>query len=162
MSEKELLTDNRGWKKGRLRTHNCEERKRIIAIRKQLKKEESYFIGAKVVAANYKKLYGAVVKKWFVDSVLKEADLVAQKKGKTKGRSRYMQYPVQTISKLGKILMGIDFIGPKYLEKSPKRINFVSCKYIRPIQWGITKRIEGQTTEETIQALMKIWEDHPT
>jgi len=161
MPEEELFNDHRGWQKGRLRIHTPQEKERIIKIKKQLQKERSYFTGSKVVVGNYRNIYGVEVKKWFVDKVLREAGLVVRKQERIKGASKYMQYPVQTINKLCKILLGIDFIGPKYLDKSSERINFLSCKYIRPMQWGMTKRIGGQTTEEAIQALMQIWEEHP-
>lgn len=57
--------------------------------------------------------------------------------------------------------MSIDFIGPKYLKGSNKKINFLSCKYIRPKKEGIVKRIEGQTTDETIKILKEIWQTEP-
>jgi len=53
------------------------------------------------------------------------------------------------------------FYGPKYLKGSDKRINFLSCKYIRPCKEGIVERISGQTTEEAIRILKKIWQQHP-
>ncbi len=57
--------------------------------------------------------------------------------------------------------MSIDFIGPRYLKGSDNRINFLSCKYIRPEKRGIVTRIEGRTTEETITALKELWKTHP-
>lgn len=72
-----------------------------------------------------------------------------------------MKYPEYTLTKLGKSMMSIDFIGPKYLKGSDDRINFLSCKYIRPQKQGLVTRIEGQTTEETIAALKEIWRTHP-
>ncbi len=161
MSEEELPKDNRGWQKGRLRIHTENEKDRIIKIRKQLKKEECYFIGARVVVANYQKQHKEKITQRFVDRVLNAEGLVSQRQKKIKGRSKYMCYPTQTLSKLGKILMGIDFIGPKYIEKGRERINFLSCKYIRPMQWGMTRRIKGQTTDEAIQTLLSLWKDHP-
>jgi hypothetical protein len=80
---------------------------------------------------------------------------------KKRGLSKYMKYPNYTLTKLGKSMMSIDFIGPKYLKGSSNRINFLSCKYIRPEKRGIAKRIEGQTTEQTIKTLKEIWRTHP-
>jgi len=57
--------------------------------------------------------------------------------------------------------MSIDFICPKYLKRSDKRINFLSCKYISPKKDGIAKRIEGQTTNEVIETLKKVWQTNP-
>ena len=71
-----------------------------------------------------------------------------------------MMYPVNTINKLGYSMMSLDFIGPKYLDGSADRINFLSCKYIRPTKEGIVRRITGQTTEQTIKMLKEIWETY--
>jgi hypothetical protein len=161
MSDEEILIDNRGWEKGKLRKHKEEEKERIKSIRKQLVKDESFFIGAKVVKSNYEKKYGEKVPKWFVDSTLKEYELVKSPQKKIKERSKYMNYPVNTLNKLGKIMMSIDFIGPKYLKGSDKRINFLSCKYIRPNKEGIVKRVTGQTSEEAINVLKEIWKINP-
>ena len=91
-----------------------------------------------------------------------EDEVVVDKRGWKKGKPRkYMCYPKYTLSKLGKIMMSFDFVGPKYLKGSNNRINFLSCKYIRPEKQGMTRRIEGQTTEETINVLKDVWRDSP-
>lgn len=161
MSDEDSLIDNRGWEKGRLRTNTEEAKNRVISIRKQLIKENSFFIGTKVVRNNYKKIYGEDISKWFVDFTLKETGLANSPIPKEKGRSRYMRYPVNTINKLGKIMMSMDFIGPKYLKGSDKKINFISCKYIRPNKEGIVKRVAGQTAEEAVKFLKELWKTNP-
>lgn len=157
MNDKQVLQDNRGWEKGKLRTNTEKAKERIISIRKNLIDDDSFFYGAKVVQRNYRNKYEEDISKWFIDTTLRESGLAFSPKPKQKGRSKYMNYPVNTLNKLGKIMMSIDFIGPKYLGGSDKRINFLSCKYIRPQKEGIVKRIEGQTTEETINILKQIW-----
>ncbi len=87
---------------------------------------------------------------------MNEAGLVKSRGKKKRGRSKYMKYPDYTLTKLGKSMMSIDFIGPRYLKGSDNRINFLSCKYIRPEKRGIVTRIDGQTTEETIKTLKEI------
>jgi len=57
--------------------------------------------------------------------------------------------------------MSVDFIGPKYLGGSSRRINFLSCKYIRPEKDGIVERIEGQSGKEAMRVLKKVWRTHP-
>jgi len=161
MDENEILTDNRGWKKGRTRVYTPETKQQIIKIRKDLEKENSYFFGSKVVKENYEHQTEERVSKSFVDCVLKEAGLVKSQRKKKKGRSKYMKYPEYTLIKLGKSMMSIDFIGPKYLKGSDNRINFLSCKYIRPEKLGLVKRIEGQTAKQTIKTLKEIWQMHP-
>ncbi|MEA2052362.1 MAG: hypothetical protein U9O90_06025 [Euryarchaeota archaeon] len=161
MDESEISTDNRGWEKGKSRKYTPETKPQIIKIRKDLEKEDSYFIGSKVVKKNYEKQTGEKVSKSYVDCVLKEAGMVKSPEKKRKGRSKYMKYPEYTLTKLGKSMMSIDFIGPRYLKGSDNRINFLSCKYIRPEKRGIVTRIEGQTAEETITALKEILKTHP-
>src|SRR3972149_10807892 len=161
MSEGEVFSDSRGWRKGDLRKHNDVERERIIEIRKQLEKEGSYFIGELVVQKNYESLYGERIESWFIKKVLKESELIKKREPERRGKSIYMQYPKYTLNKLGKLLMSIDFIGPKYLEGGKRRINFLSCKYIRPQEIGIMQRMEGQTTDEVLRTLSELWKKYP-
>jgi len=139
MNDEEFERDKRGWKKGKPRKYTKQQKEEIKDMRKKLEKEESFFIGAKVVHANYNKSHeDNKVSKAFVDRTLKEAKMVKSPQKKRKGVSKYMQYPQYTLNKFGKIVMSIDFIGPKYLKGSDKRINFLSCKYIRPKKEGTT------------------------
>ena len=118
MDENEISIDNRGWKKGKSRKYTPETKQQIIKIRKDLEKEDSYFIGSKVVKKNYENMTGKKVSKSFVDEVLKEAGMVMSPIKKKKGRSKYIKYPDYTLTKLGKSMMSIDFIGQKYLKGS--------------------------------------------
>ena len=161
MDESEISSDNRGWKRGKSRTYMPETRQQIINIRKDLEKENSYFIGSNVVKKNYEAKTDKSVSVSFVGRVLNEAGLVKSLRKKKRGRSKYMKYPDYTLTKLGKTLMSIDFIGPRYLKGSDNGINFPSCKYISPEKRGIVTRIEGQTTKATITALKEIWKTHP-
>ncbi len=161
LEDNDLLKDNRGWKKGMPRRYSIEAKEKIINVRKELEKENSYFIGSKVVKKNYENQIGLKVSKSFVDRTLKEAGMVKSQQKKRKGLSKYMKYPQRTLTKLGKSMMSIDFIGPKYLQGSNRGISFLSCKYIRPEKQGIVKRVSGQTTEQTIKILKEIWKDNP-
>ena len=87
--------------------------------------------------------------------------MVKSPQKKRKGASKYMQYPQYTLNKLGKIVMSMDFISQKYLKGSSDKINFLSCKYIRPKKEGIVKRVEGQTTDEVIKILKELWQTEP-
>ena len=160
MSEDEIIVDNRGWEKNRRRKYKQEDEKTITSIRKDLVKEGSYFWGDIVIRSNFNNRTKKDVSLWFVNSVLREKGLSKPHRKRQKGGSKYMMYPFNTINKLGRSMMSLDFIGPRYLEGSPDKINFLSCKYIRPTKEGIVKRISGQTTEQTIQVLKEIWEDY--
>lgn len=161
LKDKDLLIDKRGWKKGVPRKYTIEAKKEIINIRKELEKESSYFIGSKVVKANYENKIRQKVSKAFVDRTLKDGGMIKGYSKKRKGLSKYMKYPQRNINKLGKSMMSIDFIGPKYLTGSNDRINFLSCKYIRPEKHGIVRRIDGQTCKEVIRILKDIWKTNP-
>ena len=161
MTDEEIKEDKRGWKEGKLRKHTQVEKNRILKIKKKLKKEKSYFYGADIIEANYKKEYKKNISIWFVKETIKKAGLTDRRKKKKKGGSRYMNYPEKTLSKLGKIVMGIDFMGPKYLKDKSDGKHFLSCKYIRPLKYGIVKRIEAQTTNETLENLLEIWKQQP-
>lgn len=161
MSDEKLERDNRDWKKGKPRKYTKQQKEEIKNIRGNLEKEESFFIGAKVVHANYNNSHDDKVSKRFVDRTLKEYKMVKSPQKKSKGASKYMQYPQYTLNKLGKIVMSMDFIGPKYLKGSSDKINFLSCKYIRPKKEGIVKRVEGQTTDEAIKILRELWQTNP-
>jgi len=161
LNDEEISKEQRGWKKGRLRQNSTQARERIKTIREQLIKEKSYFYGAKIVRQNYQNLYGKKVSQWFVNNTLKQYGMVKSPQPQQAGKSKYMHYPVHTLNKLCKTLMSMDFIGPKYLSGSDKRINFLSCKYIRPDKDGIVERISGQSGEEAIRILKKVWQEHP-
>lgn len=72
-----------------------------------------------------------------------------------------MNYPKNTIRRLGRSMMSMDFIGPKYIKGRNDRINFLSIKYVRPDKRGFVKKIRGQTTEEVIERLKDIWKKNP-
>ena len=108
LEDNDLLKDNRGWKKGIPRRYSIETKDKIINLRKELEKENSYFIGSKVVKRNYENQIGLKVSKSFVDRTLKEADMVNSPQKKRKGLSKYMKYPQRTLTKLGKSMMSID------------------------------------------------------
>lgn len=161
LKDEETIIDKRGWKKGTPRKYTSKAKEEIINIRKELEKEESYFVGSLVVKQNYENRVGKKVSKDFVNRTLKEAGMVKSPQKKRKGLSKYMKYPQRTLAKLGKCMMSIDFIDPKYLKGSGDGISFLSCKYIRPRKHGIVKRVNGQTTEQTIKILKEIWKDNP-
>lgn len=161
LSGEGILIDKRGWKKGIPRKYSIEAKKEIIKIRKDLEKESSYFIGSKVVKSNFENKMKQRISKSFVDRTLKEGGLIKGYNKKRKGLSRYMKYPQRNLNKLGKSMMSLDFIGPKYLSGSNDRVNFLSCKYIRPEKHGIVRRVDGQTSNEAIRILKEVWKNNP-
>jgi len=109
--EKEVTQDRRGWKKGKPRKYTEQQKEEIKNTIMKLEKEESFFVGAKVVQANYNASHFEGVSKDFVDRTLREYEMVKSPQKKRKGASKYMQYPQYTLNKLGKIVMSMDFIS---------------------------------------------------
>jgi predicted transcriptional regulator len=95
MDENEISNDNRGWEKGKSRKYTPETKEQVIKIRRDLEKEDSYFIGSEVVKQNYENQTGKEVSKSYVDRVLKEKGMVKSPGEKKKGKSKYMKYPDQ-------------------------------------------------------------------
>jgi len=160
---KSIEEDKRGWEKGRLRKYDKQVEQQVIDIREELRSAESYFFGPEVVQANYRNLYPDLEPPslYFIAKTLREAGLTTGGKEKGKNRSRYMNYPKRALDKLGKIVLGIDFIGPRYLRNKSEGVHFLARKYIRPVQYGLIDRVEGQTTDEALRLLINDWKDHP-
>jgi hypothetical protein len=98
----------------------------------------------------------------FITKTLREAGLtVVNGKEKRDNRSQYMKYPKRALDKLGKIVLGIDFVGPRYIQKRSEGVHFLARKYIRPVQYGLIDRVEGETTDEALKVLIKDWKEHP-
>jgi len=160
----QIDTDNRGWKKGRLRRYDKKTKERVINIRNKLRAEESYFFGPQVVLANYRKRYkdDKEPTMYFITNTIREAGLTTvNSKEKRDNRSCYMKYPRRALDKLGKVVLGIDFVGPRYIEQKTEGVHFLSRKYIRPMKYGLIDRVEGQTTDEVLRVLIKDWKEYP-
>jgi len=155
--------DNRGWEKGHLRKYDKQVEQQVMDIRKRLRSTESYFFGPQVVQANYRNLYPHLEPPtlYFITKTLREAGLTTGSKKQGNNRSQYMNYPKRALDKLGKIVLGIDFVGPRYLQNNSNGIHFLSRKYIRPVQYGLIDRVEGQTTDEALRLLIDDWKHHP-
>ena len=112
--------DKRGWERGRLRKYDKQVEQCVINIREELRAAESYFFGPQVVQANYRNLLPDLEPPtlFFITKTLREAGLTSGGKEKGKNRSQYMKYPKRALDKLGKIVLGIDFVGPRYLKNN--------------------------------------------
>jgi len=161
----DIHADNRGWKKGRLRKYDPKVEDRVLRIRKDLRKEESYFFGPDVVQANYVHLYPEEEPPTisFIAKTIHQAGLTKQMHNQhiNGKRSEYMNYPQRTLDKMGRVVEGIDFMGPRYIEGQSEGVHFLSRKYIRPIKYGLTTRVEGQTTDQALSVLIEDWKQHP-
>lgn len=161
----DIQADGRGWKKGRLRKYDRETEARVLQIREELRKEESYFYGPDVVRANYEHLYPGEEPPTisFITKTIREAGWtkMTNKQARRGKASEYMNYPQRTLDKMGRVVEGVDFMGPRYIEGRSRGIHFLSRKYIRPMKYGMTTRVASQTTDEALAVLIEDWKHHP-
>lgn len=68
-----------------------------------------------------------------------------------------MVYPRTFLEKLGKMLLQIDFIGPRYLKGTTDPLHFLSCKYVRPWKKHIFLRIPSQTSQAVLNAFFLLF-----
>ena len=118
------IKDRRGWPKGKRRSHNQVEVERIIKIRQDLISQSAFFFGPDKILDEYRKLYpdAKPINRTFVARVISEF-FPESKRGMLKA-VKNQHYPLKTLSHLGKIQEGIDFIGHRYIYGSGKPINF--------------------------------------
>jgi hypothetical protein len=84
-----------------------------------------------------------------------------QKKILIKWNSKYMNYPENSINKLGKIIQAVDFVWPRFIAWDSKPYYFLSSRYIRPNKEWMLELIEWETSKETIKILMDMWKNNP-
>ncbi len=66
-------------------------------------------------------------------------------------------YPLVTLSGLGKIQEGIDFIGHKYIYGSSKPIHFFTRFYKKPSTLRLIKRVINQGMEVALETTSRDW-----
>jgi len=93
----------------------------------------------------------------FINRTLENKGLSKKHEKKRKGVAKYMLYPVKLLEDLGKTLLQIDFIGPRYLEGSSDPLHFLSCKYVRPFKFHIFIRINSQKTQEVLNVFYTLF-----
>lgn len=160
----EVTEDNRGWKKGKMRSYTQEQKRRVIKIRNELRKEESYFFGSDVIEENYKIRYPdeETPSQYFINKSLREENLTMnQKKERVKDGSKHLKYPKDKLDKTGKVVLGIDFVGPRFISDQTEPVHFMARKYIRPLKYGRMTRIESQTTDEALRVLLEDFKTLP-
>ena len=87
----------------------------------------------------------------FVISTLKELKLSKPHKKRMKGGSEYQRYPKTLISRIGKLILEIDFVQ-RFIKGQTKPLHFIgfSCKALKFRQY---RRISGQTNINTRKEL---------
>ena len=147
--------DNRGWQKGKTRTHTEKEKQLIKTIRNELiDSEKESYIGPEAILKyicknkseyeNNQDIDINSINRSFIISTLKDLKLSKPHNKRVKGGSEYQCYPKKIISQIGELILEIDFIQ-RFIKGQSKPIHFIgfSCKMLKFRQY---RRISGQTT----------------
>lgn len=160
--DQNFTEDNRGWQKGKTRTHTDSEKQLIKTVRNDLKNsEKESYIGPEAILKRIGKNKSGYESKKDIDidsinlsfivSTLKELGLSKPHKKKVKGCSEYQRYPKILIGQIGKLILEIDFIQ-RFIKGQAKPLHFIgfSCKTLKFRQY---RRISGQTNVNTRKEL---------
>ena len=153
MPDQNFEEDNRGWQKGKVRTHAEEEKQLIKTVRNELvNSDKESYIGSEAILKHIRKnkqkyesdknIKINSINISFITSALKELKLSKPHKKRIKGCSEYQRYPKMLISQIGKLILEIDFIQ-RFIKGQTKPIHFIgfSCKPLKLRQY---RRISGQ------------------
>lgn len=153
-SDQNFEEDNRGWQRGRTRTHTDSEKELIRTVRNELiNSENDSYIGPEAILKHIRKNESKYesgqdtdinsINSSFIISALKELRLSKPHKKRTKGCSEYQHYPKTLIRLIGKLILEIDFIQ-RFIKGQTKSLHFIgfSCKKLKFRQY---RRISGQT-----------------
>lgn len=161
---RDQYADNRGWKRGRPRTHTDPRVAARICELKRCRLDTKYLVGSEYVQMDYCKSYPEkeVPSVWFIDSVIRKAGLQSRKaKPKRRGGSVYLLYPIVSMHRLGLIQQSADFIGKKFLSGSSHPVTIFSSCYYRPFKMYQIQRTEAEKATLAIDVLVKQWIEYP-
>lgn len=160
--DQNFVEDNRGWQKGKTRTHTDGEKELIKTVRNELvNSEKESYIGSEAILKHLRKNKSKYESKGdaninsinlsFITSALKELGLSKPHRKRTRGCSEYQRYPKILISRIGKLILEIDFIQ-RFIKGQTKPLHFIgfSCK---PLKFRQYRRISGQTNINTRKEL---------
>jgi len=157
--DQDFEKDNRGWKKGKARTHTDNEKQLVKETREEMEKSnDKLYIGPKAILKylreNNNQNQNIDLTKFnlsFIKSVLKEFGLSKYHQKRKKGLSKYQHYPKQLISEIGSLILEIDFIQ-RFIKGQTKPVHFIafSCKSLGLKQY---RRISAQTNENVRKEL---------
>ena len=154
--------DERGWRKGKTRTHTDDEKQLIKNTREELERsDDKLYIGPKAILKyllennnqdkQNKNTDSTKINLSFIKSVLKEFGLSKPHQKRKRGLSKYQNYPKQLISEIGSLILEIDFIQ-RFIKGQTKPVHFIafSCKSLSLKQY---RRISAQTNENVKEEL---------
>jgi hypothetical protein len=159
-------TDNRGWKEGTGRRYSKKEALRVKSIKKEMVKNEDYFVGAPYVQMNYATQHPdlSLPSEWFINQVTRDHNLqtrVPKKKQKGQGIVERLRYPACSLVKLGRIQQSVDYIGKKFISGQTKPISIFATSYYQWLKLYRIYRVFSETAEAAITSLSDFWKTFP-
>lgn len=161
--DQDFTTDSRGWKMGIARKHPADIKSRIIAIRTKLEKDpDEYFTGDLAIQQRYAQEYPSDLIPGidYINDIIRAAGLAKTHHKKRRGTAiRYLCYPVNCIARQGDHIADVDHIGHKFVRGVPTPVHFLSVAYRNPRRLRSIQRVNGETTEETIEVTNRIFDE---
>ncbi len=154
-SNQNFSKDNRGWQKGKARTHTDDEKQLIRSAREELEKSNKLYIGPKAILKYLREnndrdgrnenIDLAKINLSFIKTVLKYFGLSKPHQKRRKGISKYQHYPKRLISEIGSLILEVDFIQ-RFIKGQTNPVHFIafSCKSLGLKQY---RRVSAQTSE---------------
>lgn len=156
MDEEEIEKDARGWEKGKRRKYRDIERKQVIDIRNELEEAEERSIGSRVLKREYQQRFGSEISEWFIQETLKEFNEMLGVQKKEISYDQFVKHVEKKLGKFGKVIMEINCWASKYGKGKKRGINFISCRYVYPFQFGIISQISELAYHEVKEKLKSI------
>lgn len=154
-------SDERGWKKGKLRVCQEADKQLVIKIRKKLESsEKEFYVGPEIILSEIKKSAYRNKEKInlsFIKKVLKDSGLAKARIKKVRGNSIYQHYPKTSIEKIGSTVVETDFVE-RVIKGQTAPLNFISfsCKKLNLKRF---KRISAQTSVCAIKEIKRFCND---
>lgn len=150
--DQDVLTDRRGWQKGKRRRWSKADETRIERIHRELECDErAFYTGATAIAQRWQEQSPHLSPPPLITigRIMRELGLSAKrKKGRNKGAAAYLCYPEHTIYTLlnGRVLEA-DFLGEKYLAGRTEPLNFIAFSFKKEPKLRFYRRVSSQTAD---------------
>lgn len=148
----DTCADARGWPKNKRRRYDQHTVERVRQLHTELlENEREFFTGSTAITQRWQGHYPdeAIPSLRLIETIMANEGLSKpRKRGRSKGRARYLCYPEETIyERISTRLLEADFIGQKYLRGRSQPLNFLGLSFKKTPRLRYYRRIEGQTTE---------------
>jgi hypothetical protein len=155
-----VISDHRGWPKGKRRTHTKQEETQLVMIRKELE-ERDFFYGAGKIMDEYERRFPdePQLNKSYVNRVISQHFPMSKRKHLKAVKEQ--NYPIEAIASLGDIQEEADFLGQKYIHGQTAPIHFFTRVYKKPFTLRLIHRVPNQGKETILDTFTHDWKAFP-